>query len=81
MSKQSADGKRSQRRKNAHRIYKFNALCVYPHCKVSIGQYNKMCTSPLIFFSSIISDDKYLKKIFDNFHFHFIFDHLSLEQS
>ena len=56
-------------------------LCVYPHCKVSIGQYNKMCTSPLIFFSSIISDDKYLKKIFDNFHFHFIFDHLSLEQS
>ena len=58
-----------------------NALRVYPHCKVSIGQYNKMCTSPLIFFSSIISDDKYLKKIFDNFHFHFIFDHLSLEQS
>ena len=47
----------------------------------SIGQYNKMCTSPLIFFSSIISDDIYLKKIFDNFHFHFIFDHLSLEQS
>ena len=81
MSKQSADGKRSQRRKNAHRIYKFNALCVYPHCKVSIGQYNKMCTWPLIFFSSKISDDKYLKKIFDNFHFHFIFDHLSLEQS
>ena len=58
-----------------------SSLCVYPHCKVSIGQYNKMCTSPLIFFSSIISDDKYLKKIFDNFHFHFIFDHLSLEQS
>ena len=57
------------------------ALCVDPHCKVSIGQYNKMCTSPLIFFSSIISDDKYLKKIFDHFHFHFIFDHLSLEQS
>ena len=27
-----------------------NALCVYPHCKVSIGQYTKMCTSPLIFF-------------------------------
>ena len=26
------------------------ALCVYPHCKVSIGQYTKMCTSPLIFF-------------------------------
>ena len=28
----------------------YNALCVYPHCKVSIGQYTKMCTSPLIFF-------------------------------
>ena len=27
-----------------------NALCVYPHCKVSIGQYTKMCTAPLIFF-------------------------------
>ena len=27
-----------------------NALCVDPHCKVSIGQYTKMCTSPLIFF-------------------------------
>ena len=26
------------------------ALCVYPHCKVSIGQYTKMCTAPLIFF-------------------------------
>ena len=26
------------------------ALCVYPHCKVSIGQYTKMGTSPLIFF-------------------------------
>ena len=24
------------------------ALCVDPHCKVSIGQYTKMCTSPLI---------------------------------
>ena len=51
------------------------------HCKVSIGQYTKMCTSPLIFFSSIISDDKYLRKIFDHFHFHCIFDHLSHEQS
>ena len=59
----------------------FIALCVYPHCKVSIGQYTKMCTSPLIFFSSIISDDKYLRKIFDHFHFHCIFDHLSHEQS
>ena len=57
------------------------ALCVYLHCKVSIGQYTKMCTSPLIFFSSIISDDKYLRKIFDHFHFHCIFDHLSHEQS
>ena len=28
------------------------ALCVDPHCKVSIGQYTKMCTSPLIFSSS-----------------------------
>ena len=27
-------------------------LCVYLHCKVSIGQYTKMCTSPLIFSSS-----------------------------
>ena len=27
-----------------------NALCVDPHCKVSIGQCTKMCTSPLIFF-------------------------------
>ena len=26
------------------------ALCVYPHCKVSIGQYTKMCTSAFIFF-------------------------------
>ena len=58
-----------------------SALCVYPHCKVSIGQYTKMCTSPLIFSSTIISDDKYLKKIFDHFHFHCIFDHLSHEQS
>ena len=58
-----------------------NPLCVYLHCKVSIGQYTKMCTSPLIFFSSIISDDKYLRKIFDHFHFHCIFDHLSHEQS
>ena len=32
------------------RYIKSNALCVYPHCKVSIGQYTKMCTSPLIFF-------------------------------
>ena len=59
----------------------FTALCVDPHCKVSIGQYTKMCTSPHIFSSSIISDDKYLKKIFDHFHFHCIFDHLSHEQS
>ena len=26
-----------------------SVLCVYPHCKVSIGQYTKMCTSSLIF--------------------------------
>ena len=26
------------------------ALCVYPHCKMSIGQYTKMCTSLFIFF-------------------------------
>ena len=25
------------------------ALCVDPHCKVSIGQYTKMCTSPSFF--------------------------------
>ena len=31
-------------------FYTHNAPCVYPHCKVSIGQYTKMCTSPLIFF-------------------------------
>ena len=31
------------------RHYGYAALCVFPHCKVSIGQYNKMCTSPLIF--------------------------------
>ena len=49
------------------------ALCIDPHCKVSIGQYTKMCTSPLIFSSSIISEDKYLKKTFDHFHFHCIF--------
>ena len=59
----------------------YTALCVDPHCKVSIGQYTKMCTSPLIFSSSIISDDKYLKKIFDHFLFQCIFDHLSHEQS
>ena len=55
---------------NVNKFWIISALCVDLHCKVSIGQYNKMCTSPLIF-SSIISDDKYLKKIFDNFHFHF----------
>ena len=27
-----------------------SVLCVYPHCKVSIGQYTKMCTSLFIFF-------------------------------
>ena len=28
-----------------------------------------------------VRDNKYLKKIFDHFHFHCIFDHLSHEQS
>ena len=57
-----------------------SSLCVYPHCKVSIGGYTKMCTSPLIFLQ-LNNHDKYLKKIFDHFHFHCIFDHLSHEQS
>ena len=57
-----------------------SSLCVYPHCKVSIGRYTKMCTSPLIFLQ-LNSHDKYLKKIFEHFHFHCIFDHLNHEQS
>ena len=42
--------------------------CFFSFREVSIGQYTNMSTSPLIFSSCIISDDKYLKKIFDHFY-------------
>ena len=43
--------------------------------------YQNVYLTPHFFSSSIISDVKYLKKIFDHFHFRCIFDHLSHEQS
>ena len=58
MHRAKNENTKTQRNTNSAKLHKYTepvvkrgiALCVYPHCKVSIRQYTKMCTVPLIFF-------------------------------
>ena len=54
------------------------ALCVFFFGEVSIGTFTEMFTSALIFFSYIISDEQYLKRIFDQFFWCCLLDNVKI---